>query len=210
MENVRRNPHEWFSWNIKSSLLIALEEVSASLEWVQETLAAARFRINKEHRRVQEAIRDRESRLASLLTDPFEAIVLTDDARRVLAANHTALTLFGVSRKNVNRFTIDTFLPEREIPNFEGPGPRFLRGPERRGECVVTRLDGRSKVVEFSFQANFIPGQHLSRFREVTSGGKPNVDPDVSLQLTHTAQRRWKADIHSHESASGFTEECNL
>jgi nitrogen-specific signal transduction histidine kinase len=122
----------------------------------------------KEHRRWQEVLLERRGRVGHLLADSLEAVVVTNDKRRLLAANAPALALLGVSPKNLERFTIDAFLAAGELLQFERNGPFFLRGRERRGECEIRRLDGSRRVVEFTFQANFVPRRHLSRFRDVT------------------------------------------
>jgi PAS domain-containing protein len=114
-----------------------LEEVGASFEWLPKVLTDIRLRSVEAHHRLEQAVRDRESCLRNLLADCAEAVVVTNDAHRLLAGNRAALSLLGVSRANINRFTIDTFLPVGQIPQFNRPGMCFLRGKERQGECVI-------------------------------------------------------------------------
>jgi len=124
------------------------------------------------HGRWQEG--ERENYLSGLLTDSSEPVVVTDDAHRLLAANLAALTLFGISPKNLGNFTIDAFLRHDQVHYFEREGPAFVQGPERLGKCQISPLQGKPKVVAFSFQANFILGRHLSRFHDVPVGNSYN------------------------------------
>ena len=144
----------------------------------------------KKHQELHEAVRERENRLVGLLTSSFDAIVLTNDEHRILAANPPALALFGISQKNIGKFTIDAFLPIERIRDFERSGPPFLRGKERGGECQIRRLDGRQRVAEFSFQANFVPGRHLVKFHDVTPAKAP-ADQRIDSGLSEILAPRW-------------------
>lgn len=129
-----------------------------------------------------DAIRQREGYLSKLLADSEDAVVVTDDEHRLLAANQPALDLLGVSEKNMHRFTIDAFLPPGETHFFEPNLPRFIHGTERRGDCRIHRLDGSLREVEFTFQANFVYGRHLSVLHDVTATVARSVilqDPDL-------------------------------
>lgn len=173
---------EWIATSrsrIRSGLFVAIEQASEYFKRTQRMAVAIKCRAQQEHRRLQEALRERENHLTKLLADSFVAIVVMNDSHRFLAANQAALTLFGISEKNIDNFTIDAFLPWSQIPWFERSGPPLIRGRERWGECQIRRLDGSSKTVEFTFQANFVPGRHLSRFREIA----PRSDVRVRCRL---------------------------
>lgn len=142
-------------------------------------IVAAKSRARQEHRRLLNALLERENHLTNLLADSLVAIVVMNDSHSFLAANQVALTLFGISDKNIGNFTIDAFLPWNQIPWFERSGPPLIRGRERWGECQIRRLDGSSKKVEFTFQANFVPGRHLSKFREIA----PRDDAGIRCRL---------------------------
>jgi PAS domain-containing protein len=103
-----------------------------------------------------------------LLDDSRDPAIVTDDCHRVLAANRAALALFGVSRANIREFAIDAFVPACQVGYIEHNGPPYIKNSERFGECVIRALDGRSKVVEYSFQANFVLGRHLSQFHDLS------------------------------------------
>jgi PAS domain-containing protein len=148
-------------------MLDSLGHAGARLHFVRTHLVDFGCRLRKGHRRLQEGFREREHYLARLLSDSSEAMIVTDDAHRLVAANRAALTLFGISDKNLNKFTIDAFLRHDQIQCFERDGPPFIQRPERLGECQIRPLHGKPKVVEFSFQANVLLGRHLSKFRNI-------------------------------------------
>lgn len=145
---------------------MAVEQASACFQWTQKKLAAIRSRTMKEHQRLHDAFREKESSLAKLLADSAEPIVVMNDSRRLLAVNQAALRLFGISDKHVRDFTLDAFLPWGQIPWFERSGPPLIRGRERCGKCQIRRLDGSVRIADFMYQANFVPGRHLSKFHE--------------------------------------------
>jgi PAS domain S-box-containing protein len=153
----------------RSGALIASELTDNLFRKIREAAAAVSRKAQKERIRLQDGLRDREKHLARLLASSGDAIVVTDDAHRLLGANQAALDLLGVSRKNIAMFTIDAFLPYGKAHCFDRNVPRFIHGPERCGECQVRRLDGGLRDVEFIFRANFILDRHLSVLHDVTS-----------------------------------------
>lgn len=155
--------------SVRSSLFLAFEHVSEQLrQRVLGTFTKFRSLVVKKHEALQEALHDREDRLQKLLETSSDAIVVINGQHRLLEVNSRALALLGISRKNIEKFTIDAFLPSNNISNFERSGPPFFRGRECCGECQIRRLDGSPRKTAFSFQANFVPGWHVCRFRCVT------------------------------------------
>jgi PAS domain S-box-containing protein len=156
------------TWSVRTKLRLSAmsDRLMPPLRSVRKTVVELGYRLKEGHWRLQETLREKEHYLAQLLADSAEPTIVTDDSHRVLAANPAALALFGVSMANVRKFTIDAFLPYSQVHCFERTGPPFVRGAEKLGECVIRRLDGRSKVVEYTFQANFVLGRHLARFHD--------------------------------------------
>jgi PAS domain-containing protein len=146
-----------------------VERVAARLESARALLADFGYRLKNGHWRLQERHREREYHLSRLLADSPEPMVVTDDRHRLLAANSAALTLFGISPTNLNKFTIDAFVRRDQVHCFERAGPPFVNKAERWGECQIRPLHGKPKVVEFSFQADFLLGRHVSKFREASA-----------------------------------------
>jgi PAS domain S-box-containing protein len=180
------------SVRLTATVFAVFDKTGTGLQRTRDALANFKDRTTKEQRRWQEVVRERKDRIGQLLADSLEAIVVTNDKRRLLAANSRALALFGVSAKNLEKFTIDAFLPASELLEFERNGPLFLRGRERRGECEIRRLDGSRRTMEFTFQANFVPRRHLSRFRDVTTGETRKVRNAEEMAQTH--RQTWDTD----------------
>lgn len=171
VERAMATVTEWIamqSVKVESWLLVPMGVVGKSLRTARQMPAELAYRVKRGHWRLQEALREKENNLARIVADSPDPMLVTDDLHRVLAANSAALDLLGVSKMNLSKFTIDAFLPYGQIHCFERTGPPFVKGAERLGECVIRRLDGRVRTVEFTFQANFVSGRHLSRFREVS------------------------------------------
>jgi PAS domain S-box-containing protein len=152
----------------RSGLFIALEQLTVNLQRAQNTLMRLGRSVAEKHRRIQEALRERENDLRKLLAGSPDAIVVTNGDHRFVAANPKALDLFGISQTNMRKFTIDAFLPDGQILDFDANGPPFIRREERHGKCKIRRLDGSLRVAEYVFVANFVPLRHLSRFRDAT------------------------------------------
>ena len=152
----------------RSGLLIALEQMAVHLQRAQNTLTRLARSAAEKPRRLQEALHEREVGLRRLLASSPDAIVVTNGDHRLVAANPKALGLFGISERNMKKFTIDAFLPYGQILDFDANRPPFIRREERRGKCKIRRLDGSVRFAEYVFIANFAPLRHLSTFHETT------------------------------------------
>jgi PAS domain S-box-containing protein len=152
----------------RSGLFIAFEQMAVHLQRAQNTLTRMVRSFAETRRRLQETLREREDGLRKLLASSPDAIVVTNADHRLVAANPRALDLFGISEANMGKFTIDAFLPHKQILDFDGNGPPFIKREERRGKCRVRRLDGSLRIAEYTFVTNFAGRRHLSRFHDVT------------------------------------------
>jgi len=153
-----------FAANFAFGLRMLDAVVATHLHRMRLLLVGLRYRMKNGDRRWQEG--ERENHLLRLLKDSPEPIVVTDDEHRLLAANRAALTLFGISQTNLKNFSIDAFLRPDQVHCFQREGSPSRRA-ERLGECQIRPLNGKPKVVAFSFQENFLLGRHLSRFHDV-------------------------------------------
>jgi len=148
-------------------LFIALKQLTLRAQLAKNAFVRWGNRVVDKPRRLREALRAREIGLRRILASSPDAIIVTSGDRRFVAANPKALDLFGISEANIRKFTIDAFIPSSKIPDFDVAGSSFMKREERRGKCNIRRLDGTLRVAEYVFVANFIPRQHLSRFRVV-------------------------------------------
>jgi PAS domain-containing protein len=173
MERVHLSFGEWAatsSAGIALRLYAAVQHVGQRVQSVRSMLVHFGHVVSSGRLRLQDLLRQKETELAKTLADSSEPMVVTDDRHRILAANLAALTLLGVSRRNLNRFTIDAFLRPGQVRCFDRSGPRFIKSATRLGECEIKPLVGKPKVVEFSFQTDFLMGRHVSTFRDVVNG----------------------------------------
>jgi PAS domain-containing protein len=140
--------------------------LSVHLRAVQNTFGRLRTSVADKPRRLQEAIRARESDLPRLLESSLDAIVVVNRDLRFVAANAKALDVFGISEKNMKMFAMDAFLPRGQIvPGFDDKSAPLITRKEWHGECQIRRLDGSLRVAEFIFVANYLPFLHLCMFR---------------------------------------------
>jgi PAS domain-containing protein len=170
---------------VLSSLFVALENMELHFRRARDAFLELPLIVMREPRMLREAILKRRNTLRTLLTDSSDAIVVLNDDRCLLAANPPAIELFGVSQKNISKFSIDAFLPVSQVSNFKRKGVPFLRGKELRGKCEIRRLDGCLRVAEFSFQPNFVPGRHLSRFHDITCRQERKPEHQASPNLSN-------------------------
>jgi PAS domain S-box-containing protein len=152
----------------RSGLFIAFEQMAVHLQRAQNTLARLVRSFAETRRRLQETLREKEDGLRKLLASSPDAIVVTNADHRLVAANPRALDLFGISEANMGKFTVDAFLPHKQILDFDGNGLPFIKREERHGKCRIRRLDGSSRIAEYTCVTNFSGRRHLSTFRDVT------------------------------------------
>jgi hypothetical protein len=153
---------------MRSGLLIVGGRLSTCGQWVRRKMVEIRLKAILERQIINRTAREKEAWFARQMTDPVEATVLLDDKHRLVMANRAALFMLGISERNINKFTMDTFLSYRES-GLEGMRRSSMKKRTEWRICKIRRLDGSSMVGEFIFQANVAPGRHLSRFRNVVS-----------------------------------------
>ena len=149
---------------------IGLQYIALHLGQTQNTLIRLGRSVFDKPRRLQEVLRARENALRMSLASSLDAIVVTSVDRRFVAANPKALSLFGISEANMPMFTLDAFLSRSQIPYFDENGTAFVGRAERHGECEIRRLDGSVRVAHYIFVANYLPFQHVCKFRNDRKG----------------------------------------
>ena len=152
-----------FRWQLSNGF----DQGTAHLRRAQSSLIRLVKKVIEKPTRVRQELRLRENELRELLTSSLDAIVVTNDSRRFVAANPKALELFGVSEKNLVKFSIDVFL-SGPILDFGRSGSSRISREEKHGKCEIRRLDGSLRVADCVFVPNFVPFQHLCRFCDIT------------------------------------------
>jgi PAS domain S-box-containing protein len=101
----------------------------------------------------------RERQFRAVFEGTLDALVITDDEGRYVAANPAAADLFGLPRSELVGMHVGDFLDADEP---------FGDGDRRRGEIELRRPDGEVRTVAFAATANVLPGHHLSALHDVT------------------------------------------
>ena len=127
-------------------------------------LLISRYDVRSRHR--NRRLSQRERQLRAVFEGTLDALVITDDEGRYVAANPAAADLFGLSRSELVGEHIADFASESE--NFGAQWERFRAEGEARGEFELVRPDGETRIVAFAATANVLPGRHLSALRDVT------------------------------------------
>jgi len=153
---------------VASQLYMPLEHGARYIQRAGDKVTSVGRKIADKPRKIREARHARENELRNLLATSVNAIVVTDDEHRFVAANTNALELFGVSEANIRNFTLDSFISKGQIPGFNGHGASFCSGGMKKGNCQIRRLNGNLRLADFEFTANYLPFRHLCIFRNIS------------------------------------------
>lgn len=127
-----------------------------------------------------------ERRFQAVFDSALDAIMLADDAARLVEANRAACELLGLPREQ---------LLTRQVPDLSPPGDReaflahwqeFLREGEQRGELLLLRGDGSTLEVEYSASAHVLPGRHLTVLRDISARRRTERALSYQHKLTQT------------------------
>jgi PAS domain S-box-containing protein len=127
-----------------------------------------------------------------IFEETLDAVLIADDERRYVAANHAACELFGGCCSHIIGRRIDDFV----VMDGGGGGDiaemwRSFRGDGHlEGTITIRRLDGDERVVHFRAKANVGPGQHLSILRDVTELVRVASAAESARLLAERAARR--------------------
>ena len=120
------------------------------------------LRARSRHRRLSE----RERQFRAVFEGTLDALVVTDDSGRYVAANPAAADLFGLDRSELIGKQVSDFTPDDA--DVDEQWAAFLDDGCQRGEFDLVRADGEARTVAFAATANVLPGRHLSALRDVT------------------------------------------
>jgi PAS domain S-box-containing protein len=167
-----------------------------------------------ERMKAEQALRDSESQLRALFDNSLDAIIVTDDRRRLVDANPSARALLGLSSKALGEFSFEDFVPADRRADVERDWEIFLKEGAQQGECELRRLDGSLCIADFSSKANFLPGRHLSSLRDVTERKKAEASlrklSQRLLKLQDEERRRIARELHDSAGQSLAAVKMNL
>jgi len=120
-----------------------------------------------ERNRAQEALRESEQRLASIVELAMDAIITLDESQRIVMFNAAAGTMFRCSPTEAIGQSIERFIPER----FRGPHADQVRAfgagrPQARmmglrGPVTALRADGEEFPTEVSISHGEVRGRRI-------------------------------------------------
>lgn len=121
-----------------------------------------------------------QDRFEAIFEESFDAIAIIDDDMRYTDVNEAAAELLGVTQEELRGRSISEFVPEEwkdENVDVE------LSATGADSETVpIRRADGTVLTVEYTTVMDFIPGQHLAIFRDVTE----RIEREQQLELAET------------------------
>jgi PAS domain-containing protein len=148
---------------LQSGISVVARGTGTQLHRAQGAVQRLGKSIAEAPQRLREARSKREGDLRHLLANSPDALVVTDEQRRLVTANAPGLDLLGISDYNMKRFTMDAFVVGRAMPDFPG-------NESEDGEaipCKIRRLDGGLRVAECVYSAEVLPGRNLYKFSNV-------------------------------------------
>ncbi|MFL5906543.1 MAG: LuxR C-terminal-related transcriptional regulator [Solirubrobacterales bacterium] len=108
-----------------------------------------------------------------------DAMVLLDDAGRIVHGNRAAAGLVGLPRRELQGVRIDRFAPPEFLERAHDSWERFKREGRASGMGALLAADGSRQILEFRAVTNYVAGRHLvvgrRRDREGYRGGDRGV-----------------------------------
>jgi hypothetical protein len=118
-----------------------------------------------QRRNAEVAMRDSEERLRRIFEHVGDALIITDDARRIIDANAAACELTGLDIEQLRSSTLQEVLPDAGEP---APGERSPDVAPRQGERRLRGRDGQVRIVDVR-ETEFAPGLSVHSMRDLTS-----------------------------------------
>jgi PAS domain S-box-containing protein len=119
-----------------------------------------------QRRNAEVAMRDSEERLRRIFEHVSDALLITDDRRRIIDANAAACELTGLGIEQLRTAQLSEVLPDvtASEPNGGGHARLSLRDGERR----LRSRDGAVRIVDVR-ETLFAPGLYVHSIRDLTS-----------------------------------------
>jgi PAS domain S-box-containing protein len=94
-----------------------------------------------------------------------EAMLIADDGRRWIDGNRAASELLGLDKAGLRRRHVGDFSAADSAAEVEALWQSLVQDGEIRARWTLVTPDGDTRGVDFTAQANFMPGLHLFVFR---------------------------------------------
>jgi two-component system cell cycle sensor histidine kinase/response regulator CckA len=117
-----------------------------------------------ERKRSEEALRQSQATVRAIFENSVEGIVIFDDDGICLEANAAAGALINLPRKELIGSRLCDFCEK----GFAEVWVQLRASQSGRGQFWTHLKDGSRRLVDYSFTANVLPGQHLAMVRDIT------------------------------------------
>ena len=117
-----------------------------------------------ERKRSEEALRQSEATVRAIFENSVEGIVIFADDGICLEANAAAGALINLPRNELVGCRLCDFCEK----GFEQVWAELRTSQSGRGQFWARPKDGSRRLVDYSFTANILPGQHLAMLRDIT------------------------------------------
>jgi PAS domain S-box-containing protein len=122
------------------------------------------FLARREQRQTTCALDATEREFQSIFDSTLDAILILDDRGICLAANPAAVALLGTARRELLGHAIDSFFSRANQDAWR----RLACGESGQGEMQLVRPTRETIFVEYTVQANYLPGRHVAVLRDVS------------------------------------------
>jgi PAS domain S-box-containing protein len=106
------------------------------------------FARDAERRRAQEALREREEIFSSIVGHAMDAMVVFDQAGRVVEFNRAAHEMLGYTREEFARFSIRDFNAQQDEQEIQGHIGRLMQTGRLEFETLHQHKDGSTRTVQ--------------------------------------------------------------
>src|SRR5580700_5244368 len=122
------------------------------------------FLARREQRRTTSTLDATEREFQSIFDSTLDAILIIDNRGICLEANPAAVALLGTARAALLGHTIRSFFSHAN----EDAWRRLACGGSGHGEMQLVRRTRETIFVEYTVQANYLPGRHVAVLRDVS------------------------------------------
>jgi two-component system CheB/CheR fusion protein len=163
-------------------------------------LAARALRYAVERRRAEEALRDREARLAAIVDTAVDAIITIDDRGLIESVNPATGRLFGYAREEMLGRNVNMLMPQPYLSEHDAYLERYLRTGEPRiigvgREVVGLRKDGTTFPLDLSVSEFRVGGRRMFTGILHDASNRRRLEREI-LEASANEQRRVGHELH--------------
>ncbi len=126
------------------------------------------FRDITERHQAEQTMRESEQKFRAVWDNTLDAMLLVNDEMQYVDANPAACQLYGVTREELLTRAMTDFVTPEKRDSARISLQKLVKRGARKGHFQMTKADYTLHEIEYSAQANILPGLHLSAMRDVT------------------------------------------